>query len=81
MHLTDYSTGVTKNRVVLSNLEPRSDKNCPQRRGYLGRECCCTAQVVFYVLSLFDLEMKGPSKRGCELEQREPSTRTAQALA
>lgn len=81
MRLTDYSTGVTKTRVVLSNSEPRSDKNCPQRRGYLGREWCYTSQVFFYVLSLFDLEMKGLRKRGCEVEQREPSTRTAQALA
>lgn len=64
---------------MLSDLGQRSDKNCPQRRGYLDSECLYrqTSEVFFYVLSLCDLEMKGLSQRECELEQREPSTRTA----
>lgn len=73
MHLIHFSSSI----IMLSNLELRSYKNCPQRKGYLDSECLYTSEVFFYVLSLFDLETKGLSKKGWELEQREPSTRTA----
>lgn len=59
-------------------LEQRSDKNCPHRRGYLDSVVTDEHQrFFFYVLSLCDLKVKGLRQREWELEQREPSTRSA----